>query len=119
MHKEKAGRQNAVSRLFSLDIFRHKSQHYPNGLVIWGASFFSISNLKYSRDWLLKTTVHSGLQVEYGCSALSKSVRPTGWSAPTKSDRKPFSSCTLKSQAASAQVQPCSVSYPQNCSDDV
>lgn len=55
MHKEKAGRQNADSRLFSLDIFRHKSQHYPNGLVIWGSSFFSISYLKYSRDWLLKT----------------------------------------------------------------
>lgn len=42
MHKERAGRQNLMepdSTIFSLDMFRQKSQHYPKGLVIWGASF--------------------------------------------------------------------------------
>lgn len=63
MHKEKAGRQNADSRLFSLDIFRHKSQHYPNGLVIWGASFFFYFQLE----------ILQGLAFKNNCTLLAAS----------------------------------------------
>lgn len=61
MHKEEAERKNLIqtdSRLLSLDIFRHKSQHYPKGLVIWGASFLDLQ-LEIPLGLVLKTAVHS------------------------------------------------------------
>lgn len=61
---------------------------------------YSISNLKYPWGWLSKADIHSYLQAEYRCSALSESEEPTD--ALKKSGQETFGPGTLKSWATSA-----------------
>lgn len=64
--------------------------------------FYSISNLKYPWGWLSKADVHSYLQAEYRCSALSESEEPID--APKKSGQETFGPGTLKSGLLLQQV---------------